>query len=112
LGQVKISGLVPIRHPFGEELNPGLRPRTFSSWRRGRHDGSADAANPVVDGRGMRFHIVIICEIERLGHGVNVQFREERANVGLKACLFSHSSKNLKDKANEAKQFKGHVKYM
>jgi hypothetical protein len=91
------SGLVPVRHPFGEELNPGLRPGTFSSRRRGRHYGPADATNPVVDGRGVCFHVVVICEIERLAHGVNIPLCEERANVRLKARLCRHNSKNLKD---------------
>ena len=96
------SRLVPVRDPLSEELNPGLRPGTFSSRRRGRHDGPADATNPVVDGRGVCFHVVIICEIERLAHGVNVMFREERANVRLKARLCRHNSKNLKDTVNGA----------
>ena len=90
-GWPPFSGLVPVRHPFGEELDPGSRPGTAPSRRRGRHDGAADAANPVVDGRRVCFHIIIICEIERLGHGVNIPFREEGANVRLKARLYRHN---------------------
>jgi hypothetical protein len=96
------SALVPVRHPFGEELNPGLRPGTLSSRRRGRHDGTADVTNPVVDGRGVCFYVVIIRKIERLPHGVNVLLLEERANVRLKARRRLHNSKNLKDAVNGA----------
>jgi hypothetical protein len=91
------SGLVPIRHPFGKELNPGLGPGAFSSRRRGRHDGPADPANPVVDGGGVQLHVVIICEIVRLAHRVNVSFTEKRQNVRSKARLIGHESKYLKD---------------
>jgi len=82
--------LVPVRYPFGKEINPGLRPGAFSSRRRWWHDGPADPANPVVDGGGVRFHVVIICEIEGLAHRVDVAFREERENVGLKARQTGH----------------------
>src|ERR1700722_4819018 len=71
-------GLIPVRHPFGKEINPGLQPRAFPSRRWGRHDGTADPANPVVDGGRVRFHVVIAPEIECLAHRVNVSLCEER----------------------------------
>jgi|SRR5580704_15537444 hypothetical protein len=82
--------LVSVRHPFGEELNLGLGPRTRSSrwWRR--HDGAADATNTVVNGGSVRLYVVITSKIKCLAHSVNISFREEWANVGLKARQFSH----------------------
>jgi hypothetical protein len=57
----------------------------------------ADPANPVVDGSGVRFYVVIAPEIERLTHRVNVALSEKRENVRLKARQIRHGSKNLKD---------------
>jgi hypothetical protein len=45
----------------------------------------------------VRFHIIVVCKIERLAHGVNVSVREERQNIHLKARQIGHGSKNLKD---------------
>ena len=83
--RLALLALIPIRHPFGKEINPGLRPRAFPSRWRGRHDRPTDPTNPVVDGGGVRFHVVIAREIERLAHRVNVSLREERENVRVKA---------------------------
>jgi hypothetical protein len=44
----------------------GLRPGAFSSRRRGRHDSPAHPANPVVDGGGVRFHVVILPRLNAL----------------------------------------------
>src|SRR5271156_5499862 len=36
--------LVAVRHPLCEEVDARLRPRTFPSWRRGRHYHATDSA--------------------------------------------------------------------
>ena len=88
-----LSWLVSVRHPFGEEVNPGLRPGTFASgWRR-RHNGPTDSPNAVVDGGRVGFHIGITCEIEGLAHSVNIFVGEKRPNVRLKAGCISHEIK-------------------
>jgi len=39
----------------------------------------------------VRFNVVIICEVERFAHRVNVSIREKRANVSLKARKIDHA---------------------
>ena len=39
----------------------------------------------------MCFHAGIVCEVERLAHGVNISFGEERENVRLKARQTGHT---------------------
>ncbi len=86
-----LSALVAVRHPFGKELDPGLRPGAATSWRRGRHDRPAYSTNSIVDGHGVRFHVIIVCEIKCLTHGENIVFCEERTNVRLKTRLYRHN---------------------
>src|SRR5580692_6047518 len=62
------SGVASLRHPFGEELDPGLSPRALSFRRWGRHDGSADPANAVVDDSRVRSYLLILSKIESLAH--------------------------------------------
>jgi hypothetical protein len=87
--------LVPIRHPFCEYLNSRWRPRTFSSRWRGRHDGPTDASNAVIDCAGMRLYVVVTSEVERLAHRLNVSFRKQWANIGLKARRVGHAPSQL-----------------
>src|ERR1700733_11209550 len=82
--------LEPVRHPLGEQFNPRLLPRTFSSWRRRRHYGAADSTNAIVDGASVLFDVIVTCEVEGLAHALNVSLRKERSNVVLKACRFRH----------------------
>jgi hypothetical protein len=88
--------LVPIRHPFCEYLNARWRPRTFSSRWRGRHHGPTDASNAVIDCAGMRLYVVVTSEVERLAHRMNVSFRKQRANIGLKARWVGHAPSPLR----------------
>ena len=90
-------GLITVAHPFCEKLNAGLRPRTLSSRRRWRHDSPANPANAIVDHGGMRFYIIVVSEIERLAHRVDVPLRKKRENIGVKAGQSGHESKNLKE---------------
>ena len=57
------SALVTVRHPFGKELDSGLRPGTATSWRWGRHDWPAYSTNSIVDSQGVCFHVVIVCRL-------------------------------------------------
>ncbi|MGA8159972.1 MAG: hypothetical protein WCB76_04150, partial [Acidobacteriaceae bacterium] len=82
--------LETVRHPASKELDAILRPGAFSSWRGRRHDSAADTANAVVDGCGMRLHIIVAGKVERLTHCPNISLCEEWANVGLIARQFCH----------------------
>src|SRR5580692_1796522 len=82
--------LEPARHPLGEQFNPRLRPRTLSSWWRGRHYGAADSTNAIVDGASMLFDVIVTSQVERLAHALNVSLRKQRSNIHLKARRFRH----------------------
>jgi hypothetical protein len=81
---------IPVTHPFSEEFNSRLRPRTLASRRWRRHHGPTDSPDAVVNDGGVRFYVLITCQIKRLTHRANVSVRKERANVRLKARQFGH----------------------
>jgi hypothetical protein len=82
--------LESVGHPFGEQFNARLRPRTFSLWGRGRHYGATDSLYAIVDGSSVVFDVIVTSQVERLAHPANVSFRKERADVSLKARRFRH----------------------
>jgi hypothetical protein len=77
-----------------------LRPRTFSSWRWGRHYRAADSANAIVDGGSMLLYVIVTSQVERFAHALNVSFCKERANVRLKAGRFRHCASRVLDRVD------------
>src|SRR5580700_6858724 len=70
--------LKAVRHPFSEEFNARLRPRTFSSWRWRRHYCAADSPNAIIDGSSVLFDVIVTFQVETLLHALNVPFGKER----------------------------------
>src|SRR5580698_6620649 len=87
--------LKAVRHPFSEEFNARLRPRTFSSWRWGRHDRAADSPDAIVDGGSVLFDVIVTCQVEGLHHSLNVSLRKKGPNVRLKARRFRHCASQV-----------------
>src|SRR5271165_1824786 len=82
--------LKPVRHPFSEQFNAGLRPGTFTDWRRRRHDRAADSPNAIVDGDSVFLDVIVTVQVEAFAHAFNVALGKERENVPLKACRCCH----------------------
>jgi hypothetical protein len=82
-----------------------LRPRTFSSWWRGRHYGAADPTNAIVDGGRVLLDVIVASQVERLAHALNVSLRKERADVHLKARRFRHCASQVWDYMDVAVSF-------
>ena len=74
-----------VGHPFGEQINAGLRPWAFAPWRR-RHYGATNSTNAVINSSCVSFDFIIARQIEPLYHPLNVSLSKKRANIGLKAC--------------------------
>ena len=92
---VRRLSLVAVCNPFGEEIDAGLRPGTFPSRRRRRHDGAANPANAIEDRRRMGLYIIVTCQVERLAHPLNIPLRKKRPDVGLEAGQIAHSASSL-----------------
>ena len=63
---VRRLSLVAVCYPFGEEIDAGLRPGTFPSRRRRRHDGAANPANAIEDRRRMGLYIIVTARLNAL----------------------------------------------
>ena len=97
--------LEPVRHPLGEQLDPRLRPGTFSPRWWGRHYGAADSTNAIVDRGSVLLNVIVTPQVEGLAHALNVSLRKERANVYLKARRFRHFASQVLDYADIAVPF-------
>jgi len=82
-----------------------LVPRTFSFWWWGRHYGTADSTNAIVDGASVLFDIIVTSQVERRAHALNVSFRKERADVHVKASRFRHCASQVFDYMDVAASF-------
>ena len=53
----------------------------------------------------MLFNVIVISQVERLAHALNVPLRKERANVHLKARRFRHCASQVLDYTDVAASF-------
>jgi hypothetical protein len=82
-----------------------LLPRTFTFWWWWRHYRAPDSLNAIVYGGCVLFDVIVTSQIERLAHALKVPFREERANVRLKAGRFRHCASQALDYTDVAVSF-------